>query len=135
MKNKQIKTEQKLTGITKIRSRIKLDKWYVWLPIIGSIIYALRVELPITTEVANNSSKETKKLKLIKKYKGFFNLAVILSVIPFITSFFVLRNTGSYGSFPWFFWVAISIGLTVNLTPLPAWCLYKMGLKKYDKSQ
>ena len=127
--------KQKLTGIKKIKSRAKLNKWYVWLPIIGSIIYALRVELPITTEIANNPSVENKKLKLIKKFKGFFNLAVIIAVIPFITSFFVLRNTGSYGSFPWFFWVGISIGLVVNLTPLPAWYLYKIGLKKYDKSQ
>ena len=135
MKTKQKNSEPKLSGIAKVRSRIKLNKWYVWIPVLGSIIYALRVELPITTEIANNSSKETKKLKLIKKYKGLFNLAVILIVIPFVASFFILRNTGSYGSFPWFFWVGISIGLTVNLTPLPAWYLYKVGLNKYDKSQ
>ena len=60
--------KQKLTGIKKIKSRAKLNKWYVWLPIIGSIIYALRVELPITTEIANNPSVENKKLKLIKKF-------------------------------------------------------------------
>ena len=134
MKKKQ-NVNIKQTGIQKVRSRIKLDKWYVWIPVLGSIIYALRVELPITSEIANNPSAENKKLKAIKKYKGLFNLAVILAVIPFITSFFVLRNTGSYGSFPWFFWVGVSIGLTVNLTPLPAWYLYKLGLKKYDKSK
>ena len=127
--------KQKLTGLKKIKSRAKLNKWYTWIPVLGSIIYALRVELPITTEVANNPTEEVKKLKLIKKYKGFFNLAVILIVLPFIVSFFVLRNTGTYGSFPWFFWVGISIGLTVNLTPLPAWYLYKLGFKKYDKTK
>ena len=134
MKNKQ-QTKPKEIGIVKIKTRMKLNKWFLWLPILGSIIYALRVELPITSIIANKPSVENKKLKLIKKYKGLFNIAVILAVIPFITSFFVLRNTGSYGSFPWFFWVGISIGSVVNLTPLPAWYLYKLGLKKYDKSQ
>ena len=128
-------TKPKEVGIVKIKTRMKLNRWFLWLPILGSIIYALRVELPITTMIANKPSVENKKLKLIKKYKGLFNIAVILAVIPFITSFFVLRNTGSYGSFPWFFWVGISIGSVVNITPLPAWYLYKLGLKKYDKSQ
>lgn len=134
MKKKQ-QTKPTEVGIAKIKTRMKLNKWFLWLPILGSIIYALRVELPITSIIANKPSIENKKLKLIKKYKGLFNIAVILAVIPFITSFFVLRNTGSYGSFPWFFWVGISIGSIVNITPLPAWCLYKLGLKKYDKSQ
>ncbi len=114
-----------------IEDRLKLNKWYLWMPIIGSMWFSLRLELFINKVKISNPTPTNKKLGIIKRYKTWFTLAALSVAIGFMVSFFVLRNTGPYGAYPWFFWVGLGFGLSQHLTPLVFYFLYKTGYKKY----
>lgn len=117
----------------KIEKRMKLNKWYIWIPVLGAMIYSVMVEMAINTIVLKD--KRNKKLKIIKKYKLYMNLTSLAIAIPFVVLFFVYRNKGDFGSWPWFFWVGLSIGLGTNLTPLLSYWAYDFGLKKYKNAK
>ena len=105
-----------------IEKRVK-PKWWMFIPVIGTMAYTLILEFFI-------NKGHPKIRKGIKKYRSWYNLATIVISLPFIISFFVLRDTGDWGHWPWFIFVSISIGaLGLCVTPLH-WFLYNKGLKE-----
>ncbi len=112
-----------------IKTKHKLNKWYYFIPIIGTMIYSVIVEFAINTFAMEGH----KQFKAIKKYKTIFALISLAISIAFLTSFFVLRNKHGYGPYPWFFWVGLAFGLSQNLAPVIPWFLYKKGIEDFEK--
>ncbi len=115
--------------IEKIKAKHKLDKWYYFIPIIGTIIYSVIIEYAINKLVIEQGLKQ---YKVVKKYKTIFALISLAIAIAFMIVFFVLRNRHGFGSYPWFFWVGLGFGLSQNLVPVIPWFLYKKGINKFE---
>ncbi|CAM9103331.1 hypothetical protein [Mycoplasma todarodis] len=115
--------------IEKIKSKHKLNQWFYFIPILGTIIYSVIVEYAINGFALDGY----KQFKVIKKYKTIFALISLVISAIFLTLFFTLRNKHGYGSYPWFFWVGLAFGLSQNLVPVIPWFLYKKGIEDFDK--
>ncbi len=113
-----------------IKAKHKLNKWFYFIPVIGTIIYSVMVEFAINTFVFEGH----KEYKAIKKYKSIFGMVSLVISIAFLVTFFVLRNKHGYGPYPWFFWVGLGFGLSQNLAPVIPWFLYKKGIEYFEKN-
>ncbi|NQZ29194.1 MAG: hypothetical protein HRT98_02305 [Mycoplasmatales bacterium] len=114
--------------LEKIKAKHKLNKWFYFIPIIGTMIYSVIVEFTINTLVLDGH----KQFKIIKKYKTIFALISLIISIAFLITFFVMRNKHGYGPYPWFFWVGLTFGLAQNLVPAIPWFLYKKGIEDFE---
>ncbi|NQZ66342.1 MAG: hypothetical protein HRT99_03980 [Mycoplasmatales bacterium] len=111
--------------INKFKEKMALKKWYYFIPAIGPIIYSVR--LAFFVNVQDKSFK-----KNVNFWKNIMDLLGAILVISLMVSFWILRNTNNYGSFPWMFWVAIVIVVLQNITPFWVKFQYKIGLKRYE---
>ncbi|MCP4337078.1 MAG: hypothetical protein GY679_04510 [Mycoplasma sp.] len=114
-----------------IKEKHKLNKWYYFIPVIGTMIYSIIFEFAVNKIVTIEGHKE---FKPIKKYKSIFGFISFLIALSFLITFFVLRNKHGYGPYPWFFWVGLSFGLGQNLVPIIPWYLYKKGIENFENN-
>ncbi|TCG11973.1 hypothetical protein [Mycoplasma todarodis] len=111
-----------------LKAKHKLNKWFYFIPIIGTIIYSVMFEFALNTIIFDGK----KQFKIVKKYKSIFGLISFLIAIAFLATFFSLRNKHGYGAYPWFFWVGLGFGLSQNLAPIIPWFLYKKGIESFE---
>ena len=100
-------------------------KWYEHIPVIGSMIYNVKVNL-------FRSVQDKSFRRVVGKWKKIFDLISFIAIISFMITFWSVRNTGNFGSYPWMIWAAIGIACFSNSTPFITKLLYLKGLKDYD---
>ncbi|MCK5806993.1 MAG: hypothetical protein KAG91_01190 [Mycoplasmataceae bacterium] len=101
-------------------------KWYEYIPIIGPMIYNVRINM-------FKSVQDKSFRSVIGKCKKIFDLVSFAAILSFMITFWVVRNTGSYGAYPWMVWAGVGIAAAINSTPFIAKLLYLKGLKTYEE--
>lgn len=112
---------------SEFKNKLKIAKWE-WIPIIGSIIYSVKVEFYM-----NMNFGRSKLRKEIRKYRGIWNTVTSLITLSFSITGLVLKFGYHYSGFPWPFIVAIVIGLITNFSVLVPYLLFKKGLENVLK--
>lgn len=101
-------------------------KWYHHIPVIGNMIFGVKINL--FRSVQEKSFKKTVNL-----YKVIFDIFFLILILGFMISFWIFRNKCGFGKYPWMLWVAISISIFINISPLWTILLFKMGIKRYER--
>lgn len=100
-------------------------KWWEYIPVIGTMIYAIRVEFFL-----NRQGSMVRKN--VKWFKNIIIGTISTISIIIIILFFLLRNKHGFGSFPWFFWIGVSLGILNNITPYWLKYLYSKGISRWQ---
>ena len=96
---------------------IKIKKWE-WIPIIGTFIYSIRINM---TKIKLEDKRISRIVTLgLGKVQWPF-LALSLS---FMITFFVMRDKYGFGHWPWMFWTAMGFGLSQLACPI----LHKLSI-------
>lgn len=126
-----------------LKNKLKLNKWFYWIPGVGNIIYSMVFELFLTKDIIANvknnpevSLAAKKKKKQITKYKSLYNIIGNAIILPFAITGLVLLKTHELPHFwglTWPMWVGIWFTIITLATPLIPYALYKKGLEKYSE--
>lgn len=132
-KKNQDKPEIKKININEeIEKRMKINKKWFWIPIVGATGYAIRMDLFINKQILDEKNHHGKYLRKVRFYKGIFNLISFVITMILLILLLTVKNDGDWWKSP-FFIANISFSVLINLSPLIYKFFYKKGYIRYKK--
>lgn len=116
-----------------IEKRLKLDKWYFWIPLFGVMAYSMRIEMYMSKQMLaapeDNEIKQTRRA--VRKYRSIYDSLIMITMIPFFIVGIAMKHdlTHVWG-IAWTFWVGIGVAIVTSTHPMWQYLLYKAGFKK-----
>ena len=110
--------------------RMKIDKKWFWIPIVGVTGYAIRMDLFINRQILDEKNRDGKYLRKVRFYKGIFNLISFITTMILLILLLTVPNDGDWWKSP-FFIANISFSVLVNSSPLIYKFFYQKGYIRY----
>ena len=111
-----------------LREAIKIKKWE-WIPIFGTFIYSIRVNM---TKI----KLEDKRIsRIVTLGLGKVQWPFLVVSLGFLITFFVIRDKYGFGHWPWVFFAGMGIGITQLASPILHSLALKNTINNFEKKQ
>ena len=121
---------EKININQEIEKRMKINKKWFWIPIVGVTGYAIRMDLFINKQILDEKNQNGKYLRKVRFYKGIFNLISFIITIVLLILLLTISKDGDWWKSP-FFISNVSFSVLINSSPLIYKFFYKKGYQRY----